>query len=239
MLCVRHLPLAPLLALALLAPLAPAAAQDDEGCEVLEYHWELKGFVGTLARIFFPGSGEGSLVTCDDSQDPFKSELRLTSKRSADDFWVYGARIDRARVRPLEVWNESRYKQRERRREAHIEAPDVLDVPSSIYLLRHSPPGETRRFELWSDGNIYSVIIEPQGKELRRVGGRQRLLDSYSVRSADDPGARKWEGSLALWTTLDADAIPVEILFRRGGAKVLLTLVSPDPDELADPAPVD
>jgi len=198
--------------------------------EVLTFHWALKGFVGTLARIFVPGSGEGLIVNRPVGEGRFESEFRITSKSAAKrEFWSYGSVIDRSSLRPLEAWNVSHYRGRDRRREIEIEEPGLIDIPTAIHLLRTAPPETPLRLRLWADGKIYPVLFESHGLQYLRMEGRQVLVAAHSVVGLDEPGERTWEGRLDLWTTPDERALPVEILFRREGAKVLLTLVSPDP----------
>ncbi len=208
----------------------PAVAADEP--EVLEYRWELKGFLGRLARIFIPGKGEGTIINRPEDDHRLYSEFRITSKGAEkEEFWSYGSLIDRVRLRPVKSWNESHFRDRDRRRETEFEELGIIDIPTGIQLLRKAPPGNPTRLLLWTDGRIYPALFRSHGQEWRRYEGRKVQVQASSVVGLDEPGQRHWEGRLDLWTTADERAIPIEILFRRDGAKVALTLVSPDPFE--------
>jgi len=228
----RAIPLLWLAALAVAGTSARAQAAPEvpPEAEALSFHWELKGFVGTLARLFVPGSGEGAIVNQPTEEGMIESEFRITSKDAEKrEFWIYGSLIDQRTLRPLEAWNVSHYRGRDRRRETEIDEPGLVDIPTAIHLMRKAPPAQPMRLLLWADGKIYPVLFEYHGLQYKRVEGKQIPVAVHSVVGLDESGQRRWEGRLDLWTTRDERALPVENLFRREGAKVLLTLVSPDP----------
>lgn len=207
-------------------------AADAPPSEVLVYRWQLKGFIGRLARIFIPGKGEGTIINQPEGEHRLHSEFRITSAGAEkEEFWSYGSLIDRVRLRPLKSWNESHYRDRDRRRETEFDELGVIDIPTGIHLLRKAPPSTPTRLLLWTDGRIYPALFQSHGEEWHRFENRKVLVQASSVVGLNEPGQRHWEGRLDLWTTADERAIPIEIIFRRDGAKVALTLVSPDPFE--------
>lgn len=196
--------------------------------EELSYRWRLGGVGGTLARIFVPGKGEGRLSVSPQASGELLTELRITSDSARrNDFWSWGARLDGTTGRAVEMWNESHYKQREKRREAEAEGPGVIDIPSGIYRLRTDPPSRPLDLRLWTDGKIYPVRIEPGRRVTRKLDGERRELVYFSIEAREVPGERPWKGRLELWLTPDERSVPVEIIYRRDLGKVHLELVAP------------
>jgi Protein of unknown function (DUF3108) len=209
-----------LLALALGRPVRAAAD------ETLSYTWRLDGFLGALAGLFFPNSGEGRLTLEHLPDGHLKSELRITSERRAEgDYFLYGAEWDPATGTTLKAWSGQRWRGEEKSEEQEVHQSGVIDVATAIYSLRRDPPRAPRQLEIWSDGRLYPVIVFPRGLEQRRLGGSTVAARHYAVRGVDLPGRRQWKGELDLWLALDDAATPVEILVARSAARVHLELV--------------
>ncbi|MDX1500746.1 MAG: DUF3108 domain-containing protein [Thermoanaerobaculia bacterium] len=184
---------------------------------------------GTLARVFVPGRGEGRLITEPVGPGERRTVLKITSQDAdGEEYWLWGSRLDAATLDAREAWNESYYRQREKRRETTLDEPGVIDIPSGIHLLRRRPPTEPLELELWTDGKIYPVLIEPGRKEQRQVDGRTTIVDHFVIEGRDVPDRRVWKGRLDVWLTPDEAAVPVEIVYRRKGGKVHLDLVPPE-----------
>ncbi len=217
--------LAVALACAEATPAEAAGAARSEGEEVLRYRWDLGGFLGSIASLFIPGQGEGTLTTGPDADGHLRSELHITSPKSRKgEFWRYGAEIEPGGARTLRVWSAYLFRGRAKEKSAELDGDGVIDVASGIYLLRQTPPAASRRMRIWSDGKIYPVAVEPVGREARRIGSREIAVRHYAVRGVQEEGARFWKGKLDLFLAEDAAATPVEIRLARSGSRVRLLL---------------
>lgn len=214
-----------LLAAALLAlgAVVPARAAGDE---TLVYRWRLEGLAGVLAGLFMPNDGEGRLTLRNLAEGRVRSELTITAeRRSAGDFFVYGAEWDPRSGTTVRAWSSQRWRGEEKSKRAEVGQTGVIDVASAVHMLRLDPPSAPRRLEIWSDGKLYPVSVVPHGRELRRVDGRELELRHLTVRGVALPGRRLWKGSLDLWLTTGEEATPVEIRVARSSARVRLELV--------------
>lgn len=216
------------LALSLLSP--AALAEGPEGGEAFHYRWRLTKFLGVVAGIFFPRQGEGLLTFVETSPGRLKSELTITSKESrAGEHFIYGSEIDTATGHALRAWSSYVWRGEKSSKEGKIEAPDVVDIASGIYLLRRDPPTKSRSMEIWSDGKVYPVVVVPLGDENRRIAGKTVPTRRLSVRGVQQPGRRFFKGKLDLWLARDERATPVEILIDRRGVGVHLELTRYEP----------
>lgn len=213
-----------LAALANWARTAPAAAHERE---VLEYRWRLLGFAGAVAGMFLPNDGAATLSTGPEADGAVTSELHLTADTGDDgEFWRYGARLDPRDGRTLKAWSSYLFRGEKKAKEKVLGQEGIIDIASGIYLIRRDPPRSRRALRIWSDGKEYPVEVVPRGTERREVAGRKVPVRRYSIVGVQRPGERLWKGSLDLWLTEDASAIPVEILVERGWASVRLRLHS-------------
>jgi hypothetical protein len=202
---------------------APARAAADE---TLVYRWRLDGLVGALAGLFVPNDGEGLLTLQHLPEGRLRSELTVTAeRRSAGDYFLYGAEWDPGTGTTLSAWSSQRWRGKVKNKRAEVGQTGVIDVASAVHMLRRDPPSAPRRLEIWSDGKLYPVSVMPHGRERRRVDGREIELRHLTVRGVTIPGRRLWKGSLDLWLTSGEEATPVEILFVRSSARVRLELV--------------
>lgn len=212
-----------------LAAAVPAAGQPAPGQpekEEFHYRWKLGSFLGKVAGLFLPSRGDG-VLTFTPGDDTLTSELLITSEQSAEgEFWRYGAEIDRADLHALRAWTSYAWRGKSRSKSAEIEAEGVIDIASSIYAIRRDPPTIARPMNVWSDGNIYPVLVIPRGEEKREVAGRTLTARRYTIRGYDAPGGRKWKGQLELWLATDPAATPVEIRIERNLADLRLELTS-------------
>ena len=146
----------PLLAAVLLA--APAAASGEER---LDYRWRLDGFLGALAGLFVPSSGEGHLTRERLPNGNWKSELLITSTESKSaDYFRYGAELAPGDMSTLRAWSSSLWRGETRSKEARVEQRGVIDIVSGIQALRRDPPSAPRPMEIWSDGKLYPVLVQ-------------------------------------------------------------------------------
>lgn len=214
------------LPVAFLAWLLAAVPARAEGDETLVYRWRLDGLVGALAGLFMPNDGEGLLTLRHLPEGRLRSELTVTAeRRSAGDFFVYGAEWDPGTGTTVAAWSSQRWRGKEKNRRAEVGQTGVIDVASAVHVLRRDPPTTARRLEIWSDGKLYPVLVVPHGSASRRVAGREVEVRHLTVRGISLAGRRLWKGSLDLWLTAGPEATPVEILVSRGSARVRLELV--------------
>lgn len=199
-------------------------AQDEE----FQYRWQLRNLIGTLAGLFLPRQGEGSLTFKRDPSGHLRSELTITSgSANQGEYFRYGSEIDTRTLQPIRVWSSYSWRGETKSKSAPIEQDGVLDIASGIYNIRQNPPKKPRRMEIWSDGRIYPVIVIPLGPETRKTrDGKQIEVSHYSIRGIEMPGRRRWKGKLDLWLTRNDAATPIEIVLSRNLADVHLELKS-------------
>jgi hypothetical protein len=226
----RRLLLPTLLVLLALPATAPTAAgQGRMQNEEFQYHWQLRNFLGTLAGLFLPNHGDGSLTFKTTADGHLRSELTITSNAARQgEYFRYGSEIDTRTLQPIRAWSSYSWRGRSKSKDEPIDQTGVLDIASGIYAIRMSPPEKTRRMEIWSDGKIYPVAVVPLGLEGRRTeAGKPLELRHFSIRGVDLPNREHWKGTLDLWLSRDEAATPVEILLSRNLADVHLELKTP------------
>lgn len=212
---------APLLLVALLV--LPNALRADE---TLQYRWKIEGFFGALAGLFFPRSGEGSLIETTTAEGHLKSALRITSQAEDDaSFFLYEAEIDPANGRTIAARSSQLWQGKRKDKSGKIVDAGAVDVASAIHLLRKTLPEKSRELEIWSDGKLYPVLVTPVGPATRKIGGRAVSTLHYAIRPLVRPERRVWKGELDLWFARDPQSTPVEILVARSPARVRLELV--------------
>jgi Protein of unknown function (DUF3108) len=216
-----------LLALLAVGPVASQPAKPQN--EVFEYHWQLRNFLGTLAGLFLPRQGDGSLTFKSLGNGHMQSELTITSGAARQgEYFRYGSEIDTRTLQPIRAWSSYSWRGETKSKSSPIEQTGVLDIASGIYSIRLDPPEKTRRMEIWSDGKIYPVVVIPLGVESRRTRDGKKLdVRHYSIRGIDVPErGNRWKGKLDLWLARDEVSTPVEILLSRNLADVHLELKS-------------
>jgi len=203
-----------------------ASGQVQPQNEEFQYRWQLRNLVGSIAGLFLPKQGEGSLTFKTDLSGHLRSELTITSGASRQgEFFRYGSEIDTRTLQPIRAWSSYSWRGETKSKSSPIEQEGVLDVASGIYAIRQDPPEKPRRMEIWSDGKIYPVVVIPLGLESRKShDGKTIQVRRYSIRGIDLPGRRKWKGKLDLWLARDEAATPVEILISRNLADVRMEL---------------
>lgn len=196
--------------------------------EEFQYRWQLRNFIGSLAGLFLPNQGEGSLTFRKDGNGRLTSELTITSTAAQGEYFRYGSEVDTRTLQPIRAWSAYSWRGETKTKSEPIEQQGVLDVASGIYSIRQDPPVKARRMEIWSDGKIYPVVVIPLGNETRKMqGGKKVAVRHYSIRGVEVPNRRKWKGKLDLWLARDAVATPVEIQISRNLADVHMELKNP------------
>jgi Protein of unknown function (DUF3108) len=194
--------------------------------EEFHYHWRLGNLLGTVAGLFLPHQGDGSLTYKALREGLLRSELLITSAGHEGEYWRYGAEIDTRNLQTLRAWSAYSWRGKSRSQVDDIEQKGVLDVASGIYLMRRDPPRKAIRMEIWSDGKIYPVLVTPLGLEIRQVAGHAVETRHYSIRGIEVPDRPQWRAKVDLWLAADAVSTPVEINVSRHLADVHLQLVS-------------
>lgn len=214
---------------ALLIPMTPAHGQANAANvrnEEFRYRWQLRNVVGTVAGLFLPNQGEGSL-TFTRINGHLKSELLITSPKSKQgEYFRYGSEIDSRTLQPIRAWSSYLWRGEEKSKSEAIRQDGVFDIAAGIFAIRRDPPTKPRRMEIWSEGKIYPVMVSPKGIEKRKVPEGVVQTRHYTIRGVDIPGRRKWKGKLDLWLATDEQATPVEILISRSLTDVRLQLTS-------------
>jgi Protein of unknown function (DUF3108) len=216
-----------LAALACLLIVPSGASGQGRGLnEEFQYRWQLRNLIGSIAGLFLPNQGEGSLTFQTDPSGRLRSELTITSGAARQgEYFRYGSEIDTRTLQPIRAWSSYSWRGETKSKTEPIEQDGVLDVASGIYAIRQNPPVKPRRMEIWSDGKIYPVVVIPLGTESRKTqGGKKIDVRRYSIRGIDMSGRRKWKGKLDLWLAQDAGATPVEIVISRNLADVHMEL---------------
>ena len=217
---------AAVLALLLMAPSGASGQRRLD--EEFQYQWQLRNFLGTMAGLFLPNHGQGSLTFKSVEGGHMRSELTITSNVAKQgEFFRYGSEIDTRTLQPIRAWSAYSWRGETKSKSEPIAQVGVLDVASGIYAIRQDPPQKSRRMEIWSDGKIYPVVVIPLGLENRKLpGGKTMSTRHYSIRGIDAPNRRKWKGKLDLWLSRDEAATPVEILISRNLADVHMQLIT-------------
>jgi hypothetical protein len=209
--------LAAVAALSLLC--GPAAGAVEE----LDYGWKLKGFGGALIGLFFPDSGDASLVTETGPGASFTTVLELTSPHREGEFYRYGSEIGTS-GRPVRVWSSYQFRGKSKMRERDIEEEEVVDFASAIHMLRRERPVAVRYLRLWSDGREYPLSVSPSDEELVDCAGRSWTARRYDIVGRKVEGEKFWKGRFQIWLADDEEATPVRIIGEKGLLTVRLEL---------------
>ena len=220
-----------LFAAALLVPLAGAAPAG--AIESLDYHWSLRGFLGRLAGVVVPHEGRGQLrsrpvgpnLQNGQSEGGRITELEITSAEAGrGEFFRYGGEM-RADGTTAQAWSSYRWRGEEKSHRDPVAEAGVVDVASGIHLIRQRLPAGPLHLRIWSDGKVYSVVVDKVATEPVTVPAGNFVADHYRIRGVKTPGQRYWKGGLDLWLAKDESATPVRIQVERGFANVRLELL--------------
>jgi hypothetical protein len=205
-------------------PMRAAQVAAANGGEAVELEWKLGGFLGLLAGLFVPSSGDGVLTFVPAGDDRVEIQLLLTSPKREGEYFLYGAAIDEVTRRTAEVWSSYAYRDSHKHKEQTIADPDVIDFASVIYYLRWYGPTETTRMTIWNDGKTYPVEIKPLSVERRKIDGRKIPVRGYLVRGVKQAGRDRFEERFWLYFARDRDRTPVEIVGKRSLVRVRIQM---------------
>jgi hypothetical protein len=191
--------------------------------EQLDYGWKLKGFGGAIIGLFFPDSGDASLVTETGPGESLTTVLELTSPAREGEFYRYGSEIGTA-GRPTRVWSAYQFRGKSKEKERTIAEEEVLDFASAIQLLRRERPAAVRYIRLWSDGREYPLTVKPGEAEQLDCGGRSWNAKRYVIEGRKVEGEKYWKGRFVIWLADDPQATPVRMVGEKGLLTVRLEL---------------
>lgn len=219
----RTLP-APLLLLLLGALLGPSATLRAD--ETLHYRWKVEGFFGALAGLFFPSHGDASLIQSTLDSGNLQSSLLITSDEVKDrSYFSYEAEIEPATGRTVTARSSQLWQGKQKNKSSPLLEAGTVDIASAIHLLRLTLPTTSQEMEIWSDGKLYPVRVEPAGPETRKIGSRSVETLHFRIRPLVRPERRVWKGELDLWFARDPQSTPVQMLVARSPARLRLDLV--------------
>jgi hypothetical protein len=205
---------------------AAARAAVNNGGEALRLRWKLGGFLGTLAGLFIPSSGDALVTFVPNADNRIDANFLVTAPRRDGEYFLYGARIDEASGAPVAVWSSQMFREELKQRGQRVEEPDIIDYASAIYLLRWAPPEKTTRMTIWNEGKTYPVEIEPLRPGRRKIAGMRIEARGYAVRGVKVDGKRPMNDKIWVYFAANDDSTPVEIVGKRGLIKVRIQLVT-------------
>jgi hypothetical protein len=197
--------------------------------EAFHYRWQLNNILGFLAGLVIPRHGKGDLSFTPESNGTLKSELLITSPESSDGaYWRYGCDMDARTLQPLKAWSSYLWHGKLRSKTRDIDKKGVFDLVSAIYSLRRDPPRVAEVLDIWTDGDVFPVAVNPMGVEHRSIAGHMTDAMHYALRPAEVNGRLKWKGKVDLYYAQNASSTPVEIDISRSLADLHLELESSD-----------
>jgi hypothetical protein len=208
-------------------PTAAANAATESGGEIVRMRWKLGGFLGFVAGLFVPSSGDALLTFVPNGAERQEIQLLITTPGRQGEYFLYGAEIDPGSTTTTAVWSSYVFKDRKREREQRIEQKDVIDFASAIYHLRNSPPRRTTRFTIWNGGSTYPVEVEPLRPERRKISGQPTDVQGFEVRGVEVDGQKAFEEKFTLYFARDSRSTPVGISAKRGMIRLRMERVGP------------
>jgi hypothetical protein len=211
---------------------AAAAAARLDG-EVYRMKWRLRGFLGALAGLFVPNSGDALLTFVPREEGRQEIQVLITTPGHEGEYFLYGAEIDETEQATTEIWSSYLFRDSGREREQRIEQENVIDFASAIYHLRRNPPRAPIRMTIWNQGKTYPVEVRPLKPERRKISGTKTEVQGYAVRGVSVEGQPAFKEKFTLYFSRDAASTPLEIAGKRGWVKLRIQLVEEDVRKLA------
>ena len=204
-----------------------SAARDavERGGEAVRMRWKFTGFLGFLASLFVPSSGNALLTTVPDKDGTLGIELLLTAPKREGEYFIYGAQIDQETGSTVAVWNRQSFRGKKKEKHTEIEQPRVIDYASAIYHLRWSAPERPTLITIWDRGKTYAAEIKPLGTKRRKIGGKKIEVRGYAVRGVKMEGSDSFDDKIFLYFARDSQSTPVEIVAKRGVLRVRMQMV--------------
>ncbi|HET6277645.1 MAG TPA: DUF3108 domain-containing protein, partial [Candidatus Polarisedimenticolia bacterium] len=206
-------------------PLEAAQHAAADGGEVVRLHWRLSGFLGLIAGLFVPRTGDALLTFVPLPDDRVRIEFLVTSPRREGEYYLYGAEVDRRSGSPFVIWNSQKIKDRRKDSEANIDDPQTIDYASAIYRLRWHGPDEASAMTIWDRGRSYPAQVIPLGVDTRSINGTEMQVRGYEIRGADGGEGTSFDDTIWLYFAQDDRSTPVEIVGKRGLIRARIELV--------------
>lgn len=211
------------------------AAAADRGGEVLEFEWQLRGFLGAIASLFVPSRGDAVLTFVPDSGDSMEVQMLVTSPDNEDAYFLYGAAMGEQDGYTSTIWSSYEYRDRRRDREQDINEPNVIDFASAMYLVRKHPPDMPQRMTLWNHGRTYAAEVKPLGVQRREVNEERKELFGFAVVGVRARGESYFDDNFYMY--FDDNGTLTQIVARRGLMRVRMDLVRARSPDLSIPGP--
>ncbi len=206
-------------------PIAAAQKATADGGEVVRLRWRLSGFLGFIAGLFYPRTGDALLTFVPLPEDRIKIEFLVTSPKREGDYFLYGAEVDERSGSPIAIWNREKIKDKRKESEAIIDDPQTIDYASAIYRLRWHGPEEAHPMTIWDRGRSYSAEVRPLGIRERKINGTRMQVRGYEIRGLKGGEGRSFDDKIWLYFALDDNSTPVEIVGKRSFIKARIEMV--------------
>jgi hypothetical protein len=203
-----------------------ARAAASRGGEVLHLRWKLSGFLGLVAGLFVPNSGDALLTFVPASENRLEIGVLVTTPKREGEYFVYGAEIDEDTGATSNVWSSYAYRDSARNREQQIDVSNVIDFASAIYHLRWNPPRTTTQMTIWDMGKTYPVQVKPLKLQKRNVAGKKVVVRGYEIRGVKVKGEPSFDDKFYLYFATDDRSTPVEIVGKRSLVRVRFQFVA-------------
>jgi len=236
--CILGLGAALLVGSAVSSPLVGGAAEepvaepwhqvDEEAIryeELVRFEWKLEGFSGGLLRLLpiISNEGRGVLESRVLDEDTIDYRFRASFKGSPEkDFWIFRSVIDEKRTRTLFVQDIRQLGSRRKVIEADLQDQTAMDIIAGLHWLRVVHPSTTERVVAWSDEKFYAVEVIPHGFQPYERDGSTLPVEQFTIQGIKEKGERYWKPQADIWLRVDADRMPVEVLYQKGVARVRL-----------------
>jgi len=212
-----------------------AAAAAERGGEVLEFEWQLRGFLGAIASLFVPSRGDAVLTFVPDSGDVMEVQMLVTSPDREGAYFLYGAAMGERDGHTSAIWSSYEFNDRRRDREQDISEPDVIDFASAMYLVRKYPPDTPKPITIWNHGRTYAAEVRPLGVQQREVNRERKQLLGFAVVGAGAHGESAFKDRFYMY--FDDNGTLTQIVTRRGLIRVRMDLVRARSPDLSVSAP--
>jgi len=212
-------------------PEAAAEAAVQSGGEALHMRWKLGGFLGTLASLFVPSTGDALITYVPQPDEQLRIQFLVTAPKREGEYFLYGADIDQGSGATTEVWSSSLFRGEREDKGEQIDSAGVIDFASVIHQLQVDPPRTIRAMTIWNSGKTYPVEVEPLEPETRKISGVRRAVRGYLVRGVVIKGEPAFKDKFFLYFTREASPALVEIIGKRGLVRVRFQVVDKPPAE--------
>jgi hypothetical protein len=198
----------------------------ENGGEVVRLRWRLSGFLGFLAGLFVPSSGDALLTFVPLPDGRIEIQFLVTATKRAGDYYLYGAVVDERTGSTVSVWSSQKIKERRKDREASVVDPRTIDYASAVYRLRWHGPDRESRMIIWNDGRSYAARIEPLEEEEREINDARMPIRGFAIRGDRKGEAKPFDDTIWIYFARDDRSTPVEIVGKRGLVRARIEMVA-------------